>query len=713
MSSMPMITPGNPPANFQDYMYVSAQSTNQVGVFINVAGVPTDPDNNIVMISFLPDEPDAQPVFAGRQAIRQTIGTYTYNFLSQDTASPGHYHLAWAYQINGVPDVFMTPIEIGNYNPAYDQLAPEAKFIIDLVWSKFCVDEETEILTKNGWKNFETLKVGDETLTLNHLTGISEWQPVTHIHTMDVIDEPMLSLEKQNHSSLTTLWHKWPTLHTKRKKGDGIIGYERVWKQSYELNTNDGIITSALHDSPSIAKYDDAFVELVGWFWTEGSIITKPTEPQIIHIGQSQTVNPQNVDRIRNSLTQLFGEQRPSDQKIYNSVPSWSERNDKTHISFTLNAAASKDLLEVAPNKVISIEFLSQLTQAQLLLLIHTSMSGDSHINKLNSWQISQSDYRENQGDSHNSKDRLDAFDVACILAGKTPRRRTYNEVYKDVSYKKYNTTVEHSSLARFHQKDATITSYTGKIWCPTTENHTWLARRHGTVFFTGNCDGYDSEFGGPNVRSYFQSHFDRGRLAQLLYMRLQTINIQGQPVNSWSLTAGNAWTESNEPPLPGSSGTFGPGTSPPSMPPGTSPPWPPYGTPSYANTPGAPGTVPATPEIPSGPAFPYYQWSGLLISGLTIDVIKHLMRVYVEEPQVEGSTAARMSRRDYMQRWGEILRTEEEEYTQMLEVFKVRQMFALNPKVLVAGGVYGNWTGPTRLAGNAAARPRYFARFY
>ena len=37
-------------------------------------------------------------------------------------------------------------------------------------------------------------------------------------------------------------------------------------------------------------------------------------------------------------------------------------------------------------------------------------------------------------------------------------------------------------------------TTYTGVIWCPTTDNRTWLARRNGTIYFTGNSAWQISE---------------------------------------------------------------------------------------------------------------------------------------------------------------------------------------------------------------------------
>jgi hypothetical protein len=311
MTALPNPAPGNPPANLEDYVYVTQQGNDQVGIIINVGGVPTDPDGQVVLVAMTPDQIGSNPVFTGRDAVREYTGAYSYTFLSADTAVSGHYHLAWTYQLSGVPDTFLTPIEVGPYSPAYLALPADMRAIIELVWARF--------------------------------------------------------------------------------------------------------------------------------------------------------------------------------------------------------------------------------------------------------------------------------------------------------------------------------------------------------------ADGYDYAFGGPHLQSYFQSHFGRGRMAQLLQIVIMTVNTSMQPVSSYSLTG-----PSSDPNVP-----------------------------------------------PMGPAFPVQQWSGLLISGLTIEVFKHLMRSYVEEPMAENVTAARMTRRDYLERWGELLAVEQQTYQQMFEVFKIRQMFAgLQPRVMVSGGVFGNF-GPTRLAGNAAARPRYWTRWY
>lgn len=162
--------------------------------------------------------------------------------------------------------------------------------------------------------------------------------------------------------------------------------------------------------------------------------------------------------------------------------------------------------------------------------------------------------------------------------------------------------------------------------------------------------DGFDSLTGGPNIQVYFQSHFNRGRIAQAMQWALNRINIL-QPKQAFT-------------------------------------------------------TGPPNP-------FPLGDWGGLLEQGTYVETIKHLMRSYVEQPDALAVNVARMDRKDYLQRWSEILSIEEPVFKGMLDTFKIRNMGLGGGRVLLSGGTFGNY-GPTRMAGNAlAARPRFWARFY
>lgn len=113
-----------------------------------------------------------------------------------------------------------------------------------------------------------------------------------------------------------------------------------------------------------------------------------------------------------------------------------------------------------------------------------------------------------------------------------------------------------------------------------------------------------------------------------------------------------------------------------------------------------------------SAATFDYNRWAGLLEQGCYVEVVKHLRRSYTEQPDVQGVPVARTDRRDYTARWADIQREEEAIFSAMLDNYKISQMGLGGGRVLISGGVYGNY-GPTRLIGAAAARPRFWARFY
>jgi hypothetical protein len=99
----------------------------------------------------------------------------------------------------------------------------------------WCADEQTEVLTFEGWRRYDQLQVDDLVLTLDHKVGVSEWQHVSEVNVFDVVDEPMVSLEGAGHSSLTTLNHRWPV----------IRGTEREFVTTAELEPTDTLFTAA------------------------------------------------------------------------------------------------------------------------------------------------------------------------------------------------------------------------------------------------------------------------------------------------------------------------------------------------------------------------------------------------------------------------------------------------------------------------------------
>ncbi|MEU6362288.1 hypothetical protein [Streptomyces albidoflavus] len=165
--------------------------------------------------------------------------------------------------------------------------------------------------------------------------------------------------------------------------------------------------------------------------------------------------------------------------------------------------------------------------------------------------------------------------------------------------------------------------------------------------------DLFDFATEGPHLQTYVQANFGRNRLAQLLRIAVGRLNTVAQPFQSYTI------------------------------------------------------------DGDGGASFPVARWGSLLESALYVECLRHLVRSYVEQPEVQsGSGVARLDRRDYKNRWEDVLGVEEPTLRQQLEHFKIANMGLGRARVLVSGGVFGRW-GPTRLPLSHAARPRWLTRMY
>jgi hypothetical protein len=170
-------------------------------------------------------------------------------------------------------------------------------------------------------------------------------------------------------------------------------------------------------------------------------------------------------------------------------------------------------------------------------------------------------------------------------------------------------------------------------------------------------ADVYDSGFGGPYLTVWYNQHFGRGRVAQLMEQSVWHLNNMAQPASNYSITG-------------------------------------------------------IAPMGGGAPLFPLNSWAGLLNTAATVEVLKHLMRSYVEEPIVVGNVSVRLDRRDYMQRWGSMLADEQALLQSQLSVFKVQSMFNGTPRALIQGGAFGSY-GVPRYIGSIPARPLYMNRWF
>lgn len=371
-----------------------------------------------------------------------------------------------------------------------------------------CVDEATEILTMTGWKHRKDLGIADLVLTINADSGLSEWCPVQRIHVFDPQPRKVLQIASRGFNSVTTLEHRWLL--------NGPSGWH--WRTSAELAETPGSKEVIPYAAPFAdvaveAKHSDALVELVAWYWTEGGWAWRDRH-QGVKIHQSRLKNPGNCARIRAALTEVFGPAGeslriartgqclepgcPNPVKARNycnrhymerwhaggfSTPerriTWSEttRRDGEMAVFALSPQAAVVLSDHAPDRIVRSEFLCSLTRSQLELFIQVSLLADGS----GPTQLAQK-----------SKERAEQFMLANILSG---RRVSIHQQRSGMwmvttstrtATRPYNLKYTGQKKGRY-----AVVDFNGLVWCPQTRNGTWLARREGTVYFTGNSYNY------------------------------------------------------------------------------------------------------------------------------------------------------------------------------------------------------------------------------
>lgn len=351
--------------------------------------------------------------------------------------------------------------------------------------TEFCADEDTEILTGEGWKRYDQLRADDEAYALDPETLTARFEPIQTVNVFPRKVRRMRLIETGGYSSLTTEGHRWPVLHT--EDGHGSLR----WRRTDNLDYRHRLFRTAPHiDSASTPKFSDEFVELVAWFWTEGWTAGK--HGRFAFIGQSHEKNPTKCADVRRALTRFPGDWSEQ-RRAATRMTHWRLKRNLSDAIFNVTG------LDKAPEPW----FLRALTVAQLRLLIERCLDGDGHRTEAGQRTFY-------QASEHGTR----TFEMACALAGiptNTRHDRWYPGMFGEPREKwGYAVSLLTNGVAKPLDAIRVTTRYTaekpkrtkavdewvqhdGIVWCPTTPSGTWLARRNGTVYFTGNSIGYNS----------------------------------------------------------------------------------------------------------------------------------------------------------------------------------------------------------------------------
>jgi len=356
----------------------------------------------------------------------------------------------------------------------------------------YCVDEQTEALTKRGWLNHSEISTDDQILSYDVKTKQLVWSKINDIFTGDY-DDLMFKLDVKGMDALVTPNHKF-------------VGLENGIKPIDDFRTDEHIVLMGYHvsDEGVEKKHSDDFVKLVGWAVTEGNYLYGKFTNSV-QIFQKEG---EKADKIRNVFSSLNLE-----YKEYK----WTNPEIKC---FRFKGDYANKVVDVSRDKVLSMDFILELTQDQRMMLIDTMISGDGYrrpnANKNKTgWSYAQKD-----------KKHVDSFIALCTLAGLTTSttlsKKIYGftkspyytiNIYQDAKlYCKVENIDMHGGRAKAGGNrlngnaisNKPTVHYKGNIWCPSTEYGTFVCRRGKYVYVTGNS--YKEDMVGDAVLKMYQA---------------------------------------------------------------------------------------------------------------------------------------------------------------------------------------------------------------
>lgn len=343
-------------------------------------------------------------------------------------------------------------------------------------WRGYCVDSATEALTADGWKNIDTISEADTILSYSNKQ--LAWSKIKSIYRAE-FDGLMHKINSRGMDALITPNHKLVTAR-------GLVPAELL------IESDRVVLMGSAAAAPAEPTVSDALVELAGWVVTEGCYQSLDGQIRSIDVYQNPGAK---ADRIRSCLGALGY--------------SFSESlRDNRCITFGIHRAHARELAKLLPEKNLTMEFILALTQPQRELLIDTMIDGDGwrRVGNNRSW-------------TQKCANRMDMFLALCTISGiKTNTRLITDHPSFDKTSEFFTTNLfssrgnttsgacldfhggkrngkKHIGQGKITHPNEPTTYYKGTVWCPETEFGSFMARRNGKIYLTGNT--YNEEMRG------------------------------------------------------------------------------------------------------------------------------------------------------------------------------------------------------------------------
>lgn len=367
--------------------------------------------------------------------------------------------------------------------------ARHALTLFDELWGVTCTDTETECYTNSGWKKYNELQIGDVIATINPDTMKFEWHKTDKVHVVPYSGK-MCSFEHRRVNMLLTPNHR--VLGKFRSSGQYKLDdmpYEfrsaAEAQLSYEMRMPvasgfDGdkadtfVVPGCTYRTRNYIRTIKPkeyklkpFMRLLGYYLSEGNINYYDYKDIHIPIGfsisQRKGKHPEEWEKIRDTLVELG---------ILFEVDKQSFRVQNKRL------AAYFDQFGKSYDKFIPQD-IKDFDQEYLEELFTAFMDGDG-------WKAGKGWQTELA--SRRLVDDLVEIGIKIGYIAKYMGKRWRVIKNEDKTHWMYRASFSLGNITLDKRNMKTV-DYDGLVWCPAVKNKTWLARKNGTVFWTGNTE--------------------------------------------------------------------------------------------------------------------------------------------------------------------------------------------------------------------------------
>ncbi|RLG14061.1 hypothetical protein DRN69_04680 [Candidatus Pacearchaeota archaeon] len=347
-------------------------------------------------------------------------------------------------------------------NPLEDAMT---NFDADIFIMGHCLSEDTEILTKEGWKGIDEIKEGDEVLTLNLEKDILEYNKVFAKWVYSKEDYPeLIHIKRKGLDILVTKDHR---IIYKRETGYFETTADNL-KAVMKIPQSGTFPTEGLNMS-------DEEIKLYAWIISEGNLYNIKNGKESVGLNIYQNKGSKYSQEIKAILDKLKIKYTIEERKFKGRKFTIRGKTYKTKdncLRFYIWAKDAKKIRKILKDKTIPQIFKDKMNDRQWLIFLKELVKGDGYFSK--NAKFSWLYYTKNKKLADDIQEMCIKHNLRCSIR----QRRNQYELY----ISKHNT----YTIYRYYNVSKTVKN-TGRVWCVSVANGTIVTRRNGKVAILGN----------------------------------------------------------------------------------------------------------------------------------------------------------------------------------------------------------------------------------